>query len=152
MSRRIEIIGDNRGGEVYYTKPQRDSMTEQLTSWKDGKLVITISPLYGRRSLEMNSYWHGYLFKEIRHGFIDKGWPPEEMTNEVVKEYMKSLFLKQDIINENTGETMSRIRGTHELNKPESWEFAEHCVRWAAENLGIVLLMPGEQSSLNMNE
>lgn len=152
MTKRIELIGENRDGEAYYSRTQRQQMKDELSLWKNHiKLIITIAPLYGKRSLEMNGYWHGYLFKEIRNGLIDKGWNSEEMTMETVKEFMKSMFLKQDMVNTETGETMTRTRGTHELNKPESWEFSERCVRWAAENLGIVLLMPGEQAELEIN-
>jgi len=149
--KRIELIGQVREGTLYLTKPQRKDMDEQLATWKENaKVVVTIAPLYGKRSLEHNGYWHAYLFPQIREGLIAKGWNPEEVTVLIVKEFLKSMFLKQEIINDETGEIMSIVRGTHELNKPESWEFSERCIRWASENLGIVLLMPGEQSMLNI--
>jgi hypothetical protein len=126
-------------------------MDEQLATWRDkAKVIVTIAPLYGKRSLAMNGFFHAYLFPQIREGLIAKGWNPEEVTIAIVKEYMKSMFLKQEIVNNETGEIMTRIRGTREMNKPESWEFCERCVRWASENLGVTLMMPGEQSEIDL--
>ena len=151
MTKRIELIGRVQDGTLYLTKPQREEMNSCLVNWRDkSKVIVTIAPLYGQRSLAMNGYFHAYLFPQIREGLIAKGWNPEEVTVGIVKEFMKSMFLKQEIVNEETGESMTMIRGTHELNKPESWEFSERCVRWASENLGVALLMPGEQSMLNI--
>jgi N-acetyl-beta-hexosaminidase len=151
--KKVEEIAEIRDNWPYLSKPKRQRLTEEFSNkqkWPEGKKVIlTITPMYRQRTIQQNSYMHGYLFPRCREGFIGKGWNPDEVTNTVVKEYLKKRFLSVEIANEETGEVMSRIRDTSELTTIEMSEFWDQCIQFAAEDLHIVVFLPGEQTEFD---
>lgn len=151
--KKIEEIAVLKDDWIYLSKPERQRITELLSDhkkWPEGKkVVVTITPLFKQRTIQQNSYMHGYLFPRIQEGFVEKGWSPEEVTPSVVKDFLKKRFLTTEITNENSGEIIYRVRDTSELSTTEMSEFWDQCIRFAAEELHIVVLLPGDQTELD---
>jgi hypothetical protein len=70
-------------------------------------------------------------------------------TKDEMHEILKYKFLKKEKVNENTGEIFEYIGSTAKLTKGEFVDLIEDLVRWSSESLGIILPMPGEQTSFS---
>jgi hypothetical protein len=68
-----------------------------------------------------------------------------------VHEFLKSNFNFTEMVNEQTGEVLRVPKSTSLLAGSEFWELIDKVGRFAAEYLGEVIPMPGEQSELNFN-
>ena len=92
-------------------------------------VVVTIAPYRKRRSVNQNAYFHGVICELISD---HTGYEVDE-----VKEILKHMFLFVD-------EPYPHARPTSRLNTAEMAEFTDRCIRWAAQELGIVLPLPNE--------
>ena len=62
-----------------------------------------------------------------------------------VHDYMKYKFLKEPVVNEDTGEVLyERINSTTDLSTAEFNNYIEVVRKWAAENLDIYIPDPNE--------
>lgn len=71
------------------------------------------------------------------------------MTKEQAHDIMCYKFLLEEEVNEKTGETFQRIRGTSELSKAEMMHFIDQIIVYCADQLHIVLPSPGEVIKMN---
>jgi hypothetical protein len=149
---RSEFIVDIKDGKVRMSAKKRQQMDEELSAFPDCKATLTIKKNYRQRTLPQNAYIHAYLFHEVAKGLISCGWSEQEINDDVVKVFLKGMFLKKDIANEQTGETITTIQDTSELTTIEMAAFIENVIQWAAENLHVEILYPSEQSTLEFDK
>ena len=100
-----------------------------------------------QRSLPQNAYYHSIVVEMVREGLRDAGYD-EVKTNEDAHEVLKSLFLKKQIVNHNTGEVLEIPGSTVGLTTVQFSEFIEQVWKWSAEFLGIHIPAPNEQLSI----
>jgi len=128
----------------------------QCLSKKD--IVVEIKDLKKSPSNKQRAYVRGYICETIKKCLInDCGWddlPNNEGGNQQVYEMLKTegRFYSEisHIIKDKAGnkrylkkrvlESFSNSKG----DKKRLSEFIEHCLKWASENLGVVLETPEE--------
>lgn len=72
------------------------------------------------------------------------------MTKEECHDVICYKFLKEDSVNEKTGECFTRIKGTRELSKAEMCHFIDQIIIYCADELHIQLPSPGEAIKLDL--
>jgi hypothetical protein len=112
---------------------------------EQGTYLLVSKPIK-RRSLSQNSYIHAVLFPEAAIALRDAGFS-EIRTGEDAKYVCKAIHLKKEIVNENTGEVITRIMDTHELTKEQMSIFIEDVVFWLQDTFGHICPMPNVQLS-----
>jgi len=111
---------------------------------------IEITRLSKAKSREQENFRWGVLYPEILSGLRDQGYK-EVKTKDDVHDIVKSLFLKKEIVNEETGEVITIPDTTKNLSVEREQEFQEDIRIWAAEFLRISLSEPNEQKSIPHN-
>ena len=109
-------------------------------------VVLTVEEDKGKRTNPQNKYYWGVVIELIGQGLKDAGWDPRECIPNAVHETMRMRFLTTE---KAIGDgVVTRIRSTTELNIEEFGAYLEHCIRFAAEYLNVVIPEPGEQMEL----
>jgi len=118
-----------------------DELRRQFLLLKDGRHHIQSTDLR-RRSLPMNDYYFAVVVPMVHEGLYEAGWD-EIRTNAAAHEYLKSNFIRREIINVKTGEMMEVKGGsTARFTIPEFNAYVEEICKWAAEYLGVVIPSP----------
>lgn len=74
------------------------------------------------------------------------------MEKDEMHEVLKFRSLKEEVVNEKTGEVFTRIKSTRELSKEDMSEYIDGIIRWAAESLHIICPLPNEKFKINFDE
>ena len=130
-------------------KLHADTFTAALRGWKERNVpvVLTVEERKDKRSSQANRYYWGVVVELIGRGLKDAGWDPRECTPESVHETLRMRFLSTDKAIGNDA-VITRLRSTTELDKEEFGAYLEHCIRFAAEYLNVVIPEPGTQMEL----
>jgi len=119
-----------------------NAFKDDLNSFKDGtRIWVTLEKHYNKRSLSQNSTIHWYI-----HMICEETGHDEEFMKEfLAKKYLTVSMLDQDgneQADPETGEVMTRVRGTSELNVVEFMMFMDKIWMWANDFLGMQLPQP----------
>lgn len=112
-----------------------------------GKLVMTVKRYKAKRSLNQNSWYHGFIVPAVAQGLIDLGFERSVCGRETVHEMLKEKFLKQDVGNDD-GLFITVTRSTTDLNKEEFGEYIDAIDRYCQEFLGFALPTPNTQQQI----
>lgn len=111
-----------------------DKLTAYLHRLEGQRVELTIEKTTFKRSGNQNRYYWGVCLKLIAdhtgHSVDD------------IHELMKSLFLKQPIWIR--GKFIPSVRSSTRLDTLEFEDYLEKVRRWAQEELGVTIPMPGE--------
>lgn len=131
-----------------FGKLQCESFRRELQGFKERgvHVVLTVEEFREKRSNQANRYYWGICVDLIARGLKDAGWEPRECSAEQVHELLKREFLTED--RHINGVIVKRTKSTTELDTQQFGEYIEHCVRFAAENLDVIIPPPGEQLEL----
>ena len=121
----------------------RKRLQTDLLKFKGCTVEITIKKK-NKRSNPQNSYYHGVVVAEVRHGLLEIGY---QMTADETHEFLKQKFNSTQIITKD-GLVIDVPRSTTELNKSEFSEYIERIARFAAEYLSVVIPMPNQDLTL----
>ena len=121
----------------------RKRLQTDLLKFK-GCTVEIIIKKKNTRSTKQNSYYHGVVVAEVRHGLLEIGY---QMTNDETHEFLKQKFNNTQIVNKD-GVVIDVPRSTTELNTTEFSEYVERIARFAAEYLSVVIPMPNQDLTL----
>lgn len=121
-------------------------IAELFAQLKDGTYKLEATS-FGNRSLSANGYYWMILTDYVQPGLYDTGWR-EIKTKDDAHFFVANLFLKQRIVNEETGEVIERIKSTSGLSVKEFGEYLEQIIQWSAEYLGVVIPEPNSQFTL----
>lgn len=111
---------------------------------KDGKYKAEIVT-NNKRSVNQNAYYWDTVIGLCLIGYTDAGW---RMDKNQVHEELKKMFLKEDVVNEITGEVKTIQRDSKGLSTVEFMEYIDKIQQFAAEYLSITIPDPGEQISI----
>lgn len=108
-----------------------------------------------RRSVQENNYYWGCIVAAFLTAFRDfdpeMGW-----TADMVHEELKRRFLPrvrewgQTVLP--TGEIVDEPMTTTKLTTVEAEDYYEHCRKWGAQDLDIIIPLPNEQMSIWQEE
>lgn len=131
-------------------KLHADTFTAALRGLKERgvPVVLTVDEWKDKRSNPQNRYYRGVICELIGDALKDSGWEPKECSNDAVHAMLKLRFLKEDRPIGKDGEFLTVVKSTTELDKEEFGAYIEHCIRFAAEYLNVVIPEPGQQMEL----
>lgn len=138
-----EIFFYKKDGEITNRRPLKKFFDEL----KDGRYLLKAENK-NKRSLSQNSYLHWVLIPEFRAALYNAGYD-EVKTDEDAKLIMKSIFLRSQIVNHETGEVIEFIKDTRKLSTIETVELFERVWKYCAENLNHFIAAPGEKLTID---
>ena len=123
----------------------RKRLEQDLLQFKGCTVELTIKKK-NHRSTQQNRYYFGVVVKEIEIRMKQLG---NDVTPELVHEFLKDRFNKKHLIGEG-GEIIDSIGGsTTELNKEEFMIYVDKIIEWAASVLSIEIKMPNTDLQFN---
>lgn len=142
MSKQTKHYGYFRDGKFH-----ADTFKAVLRGLKERNVpvVLTVAEDRGSRSSQANRYYWGVIVELIHAALKESGW---EVSREGTHDLLKFRFLKEDRPLGTDGEFVTFVKSTTELNREEFGAYLEHCIRFAAEYLNVVIPEPGTQMEL----
>ena len=129
-------------------KSQRKPLAEAIASFEGKEIEITISKAKKKRSNPQNSYYWGVVIPIVKSGLVDIGY---KMTSERTHDFLKERFLKEDLVNEETGEVIGTVsKSTAELTTSQFMDYLAEIQQFSAEFLGVQIPDPNEKSTLQL--
>lgn len=119
----------------------------KLNELPNGEYFFTLNKA-NKRSSQSNRYLHGVVFPVVFEALRDAGFDCVKDVYDA-KEVCKSLFLKEKVVNHETGEVITEIiKHTSDLTQEEMVQFIEDISMWAASYLSCEIPEPNSQSKL----
>lgn len=146
MELRLTYFGKVRpdGVKIYRSKEMREMIALNFMG-KD--IQLTVERKRKRRSQEQNQYYWGVVVPVVMAGLQDAGY---RVTKEATHELLKSMFFKQELVNEKTGEILQTVGSTSSMTTVQMMEYFAEITEWGAEYLGVQIPVSGEQIELNL--
>ena len=119
---------------------------KNIDELKDGAYLVQIK-IRKQRSLNQNAYYWGVVVDMVKDGLVNIGYD-EIREADQVHELLKSMFLKKQMVNHNTGEVIEIPGSTAGLSTIDFNSFIDDVAKWCSEYLGFALPMPNEQTSI----
>jgi len=127
----------------------RKEIKKCFESLEGKKVVITVDKVKKSRSDQQNRYLH-LAFSIFKDGLNELG---NDFSMGEVKELLKYKFLKTEVFNEKTGETIGqRVKGTAELTTTEMSEFIDKMILYAKEDFNLTIPLPSQNIRINYND
>ena len=131
-------------GIIQMSTYARKRMQHDVMKFK-GKAIEIIVKVRGKRSVDMNSYVWGVVYKELQMAFNALG---NDFTIDDIHEWCKIEFNTINIIGEG-GEVIGKKGGsTADLNNSEHIEYWMKIRAWALDFLKIYIPLPKEDLTL----
>ena len=135
---------DDNGSLTIFNKHR---FYEDLKMFGGKDIMITVKRKRRSRSLLQNSYYHGVCVPLVKQGLYDIGY---RMGIEQVHDLLKSKFLVDEHVNENTGEILKSVGSTKKLTTSEMMDYIAQIQQFAGEFLGVVIPDPGQQVEIEL--
>jgi len=107
--------------------------------------TVTLENARGKRSLNQNAYYRACVIPILQQGIAELG---HKFSRDTVHEMMKAKFLTEDIPLNDSGEFITRIKSTTELNKEQFGDYIDQINAWGIEYLGVTIPPPNTQTEL----
>ena len=120
---------------------------QEVQVFNGKEVIITVQRKRNHRSEQQNRYYWGGVVPIVCEGLNGVGYRVSKMDTH---EYLKATFLKDKLVNEQTGEYLETIGSTTKLTTTEFMEFIQDVQRWASEFLNVYIPDPGEQVEMEL--
>lgn len=107
----------------------------------DGEYKITIQKNFRKRTTPMNAFLWGIIYPIVMKGLWDVGIVTDI---DGVHSYLKSRFLKEEAVNEKTGEVIEIIKSTASLSTTEMQEYWIQIREFSNDFLGVFIPEPDQ--------
>lgn len=144
-------------GYMDYTDPENPAIDfkSQKVDFKEAKklfkpherVIVTLETYYRQRTLNQNNTLHWYL-DEISQ---ETGMDMEEVKEQMAKKYLTVNVVDKNgelVCDPETGEVMTRVKSTTELNTVDFNEYTEKIRLWSNQYLNLNLPLPNEKPEL----
>lgn len=126
--------------EINFNSLDQKRILYQTLRGMRGIQRITITEAKRQRTCQQNRYYFGVVVHLFHRFLNDQG---EALTKEQTHELMKAKFLRETVINHETGEVIGeRIKSTTELSTKDFAAYVDQCIAWLADMFGIVCPPP----------
>lgn len=142
------------GTVFYFTTIEGGQFTNRklraLIAELEGQRVeITLRKRRSYRTDPQNRAFHGPVLRPITSRMRElgvTGFDQRSLIRESeVKELLKGMFLRREVVDPTTGEVFTLIGETHRLTKAEMADFITQCIAYAAEPpLGLTIVIGPE--------
>jgi len=126
---------------------RRKEFDQAVLAFDGMQVEVTLEKKKKRRSLMQNAYYFGVLLPIIQQGLLDAGY---RVGKEQTHDLLKSMFAKEEIVNESTGEIMTVIGSTANMTTVKMMDYFSEITQWAAEYLGVHVPAPNEQIRIEL--
>ena len=141
---KYEITSEVKQGRLTRNRSTLKKVLEQF----EGKVIVmTIQKKKKQRSSPQNKYYWGVIIPTWQDLLYDE-WG-EYYTKEQTHEFLKVNFNCEDVVNEDTGEVLKRIKSTTENSTTDMEIYHDICRKKAFEFFGAVIPLPNEDLTLN---
>ena len=127
---------------------KKELIREVGSAFPGKQVTITIQKKKRNRSVFQNAYYWGVVIPLVQQGLIDTGW---RVDKESTHEFLKTKFNIKELINEDSGEIKTYIGSTTRMTTSEMMDYFAEITQWAAEDLGVQIPEPGEQTNIEFN-
>lgn len=132
---------------VNFSEPRERAALYQAINQMTGVMRVTFKKYRKRRTDAQNRLYWVAVVPELGRFLRDQG---ESYTDEDAHELMKAKFLRETVVNKQTGEAIGVvIKSTTKLTTQEFSEYIEKCVAWLADMFHIQCTMPGDMGVAN---
>ena len=141
---KIQTFGCIKNGKLVIDN--RDLFSEQIRKIKDKQVKLTVQTIGNTRTNRQNRYLWGGVYGTIVFALKEQGYL---FSQDEIHEKLKSEFLMEERINEQTGEIYRVSRSSASLDALEFSEYVDMCRRWSEEKLGQYIQTPEEYFEQN---
>jgi len=138
-----EVYTYGRITDGVLTIHRRAEFNKAIRGITDGRVILTVSKIYNKRSSVQNAYYWGVVINEFREGF--KEMTGDDITAEEAHEVLKEKCNGKEIVNRETGEVMSVGKTTTTMTTVEFMEYFARCGKFILEWFGREVPEPNEQ-------
>jgi hypothetical protein len=140
------IISEVKDGNLTRNRKQIKDVLRHF----EGKVVtISIQRKKNARTPPQNRYYWGLIIPIWKELLLNE-WG-EYYTKEATHEFLKMNFGFDEVVNEETGEVLRRVRSTTENSTIEMEEYHDVCRKKAFEFFGAVIPLPNEDLLLDLD-
>ena len=126
----------------------RKPIQEAIATFEGKEIEISICKAKKKRSNPQNAFYWGVVVPIVRNGLIEIGY---KLTNERTHDFLKERFLKEELVNEETGELLGSVsKSTASLTTTQFMEYMADINQFAAEFLGVTIPDPNEQLTITI--
>ena len=126
----------------------RNLLADAVTSFEGKQVTIKIERTKKKRSNPQNAYIWGVVVPIVQNTLKEAG---HTLTKEQTHNLLKLKFLKENfIVNEETGETIERIKSTTELSTSQMMDYFASIREWIFDFFGVQIPDPNEDLTLNL--
>lgn len=138
------------GGKVKLVMNEPGCLTDFMEQLEDNQRVwVTIEKYQRKRSLSQNSMLH-WIFQEIADETgHDRDWVKDFFAKKYLTVDLHHAETEEILVDAETGEVLTRVRSTAELNTVEFGEYVDRIRLYANEFLGLQLPEPSRTKEIN---
>lgn len=149
MNEKVEVESEVSNGRL---TRNRDTLTSIIRSFEGKRIVITVSRRKTKRSNDQNSWYWGCAIPIIQSAMLSLGNAfSKAQLHECLKRWIteeRPDIMLDEVVVENTGSILPRIKSTTELSTTEFSAYMEAVQKWSSENLDVQIPDPNEQLKL----
>ncbi len=149
MNQKFEIQTKVEGGKV---TRNRSKLSETIAAFEGKNVTISIERTRNKRTNLQNRWYWGVCVPMVQDRLRELG---ELLSKESTHDLLKMVVMKIDpalivdeIIIEDTGESIERLKSTTELTTTEFMAYKEHIQQWAIQSLDVDIPDPEEQLTI----
>ena len=143
----LKVIYTGTVSDVIKIHRSNDFKAEVIRNFAGKDIQITVERKKRRRSLLQNAYYFGVILPLVTSGLQDAGY---RVTKETTHEFLKSMFNKKELVNEQTGEILQTIGSTAQMSTSEMMDYFAEITQWSAEFLNVQIPAPNEQVKFDL--
>lgn len=141
---KVSIHSRVEGGRL---KTNRAALSRALADFEGKDVTIIIAKKKKTRSNEQNRFYWGALLPIVQSAFRDAG---HILTQEETHLMLRAKFLNVALPIGEDGLFIDHIRSTTDLSTTDFMEYIENIRHWCADNLGVHIPEPNEQTELEL--
>lgn len=126
----------------------KELFTYLLNQVEGKEIELTLNYYVRKRSTAQNAYYWPVVVEYVLEGLIDTGYRRDQLTPDIVHEYLKNKFLKhmkRRVVNPGTKKYITLQPTTQTLTTWEFMDYMEAIIIWAAEFLSISIPVPDKR-------
>jgi len=144
----IKTFGHIRNGKLHIDK--RKQVNEAISLSEDCQIKVVISKLYGKRSTEQNGYYWGVIVNIWQDIMIEA--TGEHFNIDEMHEFLKQNFNSEDVVCENTGMILRKIKSTTKNTTVDQEDYHQKCRDAAWENFNVEIPLPSKQIEIDFKK
>jgi len=140
-----EIISEVKNGSL---TRNTNLIKDAIQTFEGKQIVIKIEKSKKKRSTPQNSYLWGVVVPIVQNTLKEVG---HTLTKDQTHDLLKLKFLKETlIVDEETGETIERIKSTTELSTSQMMDYFAGIREWIFDFFGVTIPEPNQDLTLTL--